>query len=126
MKSKWSKSWKSSKQPRKQRKYILNAPLHIVRKLMSVRLTKDLKQKYSKRNIPVRKGDTVKIMVGQYKGKIGKVDNVDLKHKRVYVEGIFRTKKDGNKIPLASQPSNLMIMDLNLDDKLRRKALERK
>ncbi len=123
---KWSKSWKSSKQARKQRKYRYNAPLHIIRKLMSVRLAKDLKQKYKKRNIPVRKEDKVKIVVGQFKGKIGKVNRVDLKHKKVFVDEIFLTKRDGNKVPFALQPSNLMIIELNLDDKLRREALEKK
>ncbi len=122
----WSRSWKGSKKPKKQRKYAYNAPLHIARKMMSVRLAKDLKQKYTKRNIPVRKGDKIKVMTGQFKGKLGKVESVDLRNKKVYVEGVFLTKRDGNKIPLALHPSNLMIIELNLDDKLRKKALERK
>ena len=126
MKKKWSRNWKSSKQPRKQRKYLFNAPLHIARKFMSVRLSKELKQKHSKRNFPVRKSDKVKINVGQFKGKIGKVDSVDIKHRRVYIEEIFITKKDGNKVRFSFHPSNLTILELNLEDKLRRKAIERK
>ena len=55
MKSQFSKSWKSSKQPRKQRKYIAKAPLHIKRKLMGVNLSKELRKKHGKRNIVVRK-----------------------------------------------------------------------
>ena len=126
MKIEWSKSWKGSRQPRKQRKYAYNAPLHIARKMMSVRLIKDLKQKYTKRNFPVRKSDKVKVMAGQFKGKIGKVEKVDVKNREVFVEGIFLTKRDGNKLPLGLHPSNLMIMELNLEDKLRKKALEKK
>lgn len=122
----WSRHWVRSKNPRKQRKYLYNAPLHIIRKLMSVRLSKELKEKYRKRNVPVRKGDRVKIMVGQFRGKLSKISSVNLRQKKVYVEDAFITKKDGNKIPVALHPSNLMLMELNLDDKLRKKALERK
>lgn len=126
MKNNWSRHWRKSKQPRKQRKYLYNSPLHIVRKLMSARLSKELKQKYGKRNFPIRSGDKVKIVVGQFKGKIGKVEEINLKRKKVYVEGVFFTKKDGNKIKYSIHSSNLIILDLNLDDKLRKKALERK
>ncbi len=126
MKQNWSRQWGKSKQPRKQRKYSYNAPLHIIRKFMSARLSKELKQKYGKRNFPVRKDDKVKIMVGQFKGKIGKIEEINLKRRRIYIEGVFFTKKDGNKIKHSIHPSNLLILDLNLDDKLRRKALERK
>jgi len=126
MKQNWSRQWGKSKQPRKQRKYSYNAPLHIIRKFMSARLSKELKQKYGKRNFPVRKDDKVKIMVGQFKGKIGKIEEINLKRRRIYIEGVFFTKKDGNKIKYSIHPSNLLILDLNLDDKLRRKALERK
>lgn len=122
----WSKHWIKSKSPRKQRKYVHNAPLHIVRKLMSVRLAKDLKTKYGKRNIPIRSGDKVKIISGQFKGKITKVNRVELNYKKVYLDEVFTVKKDGNKIPVAFHASKLMITELNLDDKLRKKALERK
>lgn len=122
----WSKKWVSSKSPRKQRKYVYNAPLHIAKKLISVRLNKDLKEKYGRRNVSVRKGDRVKIMVGQFKGKISKVSRVSLKHKRIYVDDAHTLKRDGGKLMYPLHPSNLMIMELELDDKLRRKSLEKK
>ena len=49
MKKDFSKSWKSSRQPRKQRKYVFNAPLHIRHKLVSANLSKELRKKYGKR-----------------------------------------------------------------------------
>jgi large subunit ribosomal protein L24 len=122
----WSSSWIRSKNPRKQRKYVYCAPLHILRKLISVRLNKDLKTKYGKRNIPVRKGDQIKIMTGDFKGKVGKVNKVSLRLQKVYVDGIFRLNKKGNKLTVGLHPSNLMILELNLEDKLRRKILDRK
>ncbi len=122
----WNKNWIRSKSPREQRKYVHLAPLHIARKLMSVRLTKVLKEKYGKRNIPVRTGDTVKIMSGDFKGKTTKVNKVSLVYKKVYVDDVFNLKKDGTKIPIALHPSKLMIMELVLEDKERKKVLDRK
>ena len=58
----WSKHWKSSKQPRKQRKYVYHAPLHIRHKLLSAHLPKELREKYNRRSFPVRKGDEIEIM----------------------------------------------------------------
>lgn len=126
MKKKFSKAWKSSKQPRKQRKYRANAPLHIKRKFLSSHLSKPLIQEYKTRNIPIRKGDTVKIMRGQYKKKIGKVTKTDIKKIKVYVEGVETIKKDGTKLPYPISPSNLLIENLVLEDKKRLNILKRK
>jgi large subunit ribosomal protein L24 len=126
MKQKFSKSWKSSKQPRKQRKFLANAPIHIKRKTLSVNLSKELRKKHERRNIIVRKGDKVKIMRGKSKGKEGKIVSVRTKMNAVYVEGIQVKKRDGSKSNVRLQPSNLQITELNLDDKKRIKAKEEK
>ncbi len=126
MKAKFSLSWKSSKQPRKKRKYAYNAPLHIKHKLLASHLSKELRKKYKKRALPVRKGDKVKVSTGQFSGKEGKISKVMLKKTRVYVEGIEMIKKDGTKVFYPLHPSNLIITDINLDDKRRREVLERK
>ncbi len=125
MKQKFSKKWKSSKKPSKQRKYRFNAPLHIKQRFMRSLLSKELRSKYNKRNARVRKGDKVKIMRGQFRKHEGKVEKVDLKKSKVYVEGIGATKKDGTKTKYPINPSNIMIIELNIDDKMRKKALER-
>ncbi len=126
MKRKFTKSWKSSKQPRKQRKYQRNAPLNIKHRFLSVLLSDQLREKYQKRNIPVKKGDTVKILRGQFKKKSGKVAKVFLKKTRVHVEGMDLVKKDGSKVPYSIHPSNLMITELTLDDKKRQKVFTKK
>ncbi len=123
---KWSIKWKSSKKPRKQRLYRLNAPLHIKYKFLATHLSKDLKKKYGKRNISVRKGDKVKIMKGQFKKHVGKVMKINLKKSKVYVEGAELIKKSGGKAFYPIHASNLEILELNLDDKKRRKVFERK
>ena len=123
---KFSSTWKSSRKPRKQRKYRLNAPLHIKQKFMQSHLSKDLRKKYEKRSVGARKGDKVKIMHGKFKKHEGKLEGIDMKKTRVFVNGIELTKRDGTKKSLALHPSNLMITELNLEDKMRQKALERK
>lgn len=125
MKRHFSTHWIGSRQPRKQRKFLANAPLHIRHKLVSAHLSKELRKKYEKRNFPVRKGDSVKVMRGEFKKKTGKVSNVNLKKLKVLVDGIYKSKKDGTKIKIYFYPSNLLITELNLDDKKRIKAIER-
>ena len=123
MKKKFSTKWKSSKQPRKQRKYRANAPLHIKKKFVSVNLSRELRKKHNKRNIPVVKGDVVKIMKGKFKKKQGKITGVKLKKSKVSIEGIQVKKMDGSKVNVMLQPSNLQIIELNLEDSKRMKKL---
>jgi len=125
MKKKFSKSWKSSKQPRKQRKYRANAPLHIRHKLMAAHLSEELRKKHKKRSFPIRKGDKVKVLRGQFKGTIGEIEEVNLKKYKVYIKGAEIDKGEGRKVRYPISPSNLVILTLNLDDKKRKAALER-
>jgi len=115
-----------TRQPKKQRKFIYNAPLHVRSKLMSAILSEDLRSKYGVRNLPVHKGDKVKVMRGDFKGKEGKVMEVDLKRYRIHVEGVTHKKTDGTEVYYPLHPSNVMIVDLNLDDERREKIIERR
>ena len=124
MKQKFSTKWKSSKQPRKQRKYLANAPLHLKKKFISVNLSKELRKKHGKRNVPVRKGDIIKIVRGKFKKKQGKVTEVKSKISKIIVEGIQIKKMDGSKANVKLQPSNLQIIELNLEDRKRMKKLK--
>jgi large subunit ribosomal protein L24 len=113
MKKKFSTAWEGSSQPRKQRKFRANAPLHLRKKFVSVNLSKSLREKLGKRNLQVKKGDIVKIMKGKYKGKQGKILEVNLKLSKVFVEGMQATKQDGSKVNVKLQPSNLQIIELS-------------
>ena len=126
VKNSFATTWKSSTQPRKQRKYVYNAPLHIKQKMVSSHLSPELRTKYGFRNVPVRKGDKVRVMKGQHVKKEAKIDSVDLKRGRVYLTGVEVVKKDGTKLPIKFIPSNLMIIELNLVDKKRKQKLEQK
>ncbi len=123
MKQVWSTSWKSSKNPRKQRKYRYNAPMHIRDKFMSAELSKELRKKYGRRSIQIKKGDKAKVTVGEYKGKEAVVARTSVKNTKVYLEGMDLTKVSGAKVGVSFDPSNLMITELNLKDKKREQKL---
>lgn len=115
-----------SKQPRKQRKFRFNAPLHLRHKLMAVTLSEELREKYETRSLPVKKGDTVLVMRGDFKEQEGKVEKVDYKHYRIFVEGVSLQKPDGNQIYHPVHPSNVQLVELELEDEERNEAIERK
>ncbi len=117
------KKVKISSKPRKQRKRHFNAPLHIRQKKMSAMLSPELRKKYGKRNIPVRKGDKVKVMRGDFAGIEGEVVRVNLKKYKVYVDKVKRRKTNGEEVLVGIHPSNLMIIDLNLEDARRKEKL---
>lgn len=126
MKSTFSTHWLSSKQPRKQRKFLANAPLHTKHKFLNAALSKELRKKHGKRSFPLRKGDEVLVMRGAFKKKKAKVVFVNLKRTKISLENIQRAKKDGTKVNVWFHPSALQIQTLNLDDKKRMSALEKK
>jgi large subunit ribosomal protein L24 len=115
------KSIKSSKQ----RKEYFNAPLHKKRKWISSHLEENLLLKYDQRGISLVKGDTVKVMRGNFKGHEGKITRINQRRRQVEVEGLVMTKADGKKIAKPIHASNLLIIKLNLTDQWRRKKLER-
>lgn len=112
-----------SSQPRRQRKFLYTAPLHLRRKMLSAHLSKELRQQYKKRSLSVRKGDEVQIMRGEHVGKTGKISRVDLKKYKVYIEGVTIKRTDGTERQIPIHPSNLKIINLNLEDERRAKKL---
>ena len=123
MKKEWSAEWKSSKQPRKQRKYRYNAPLHVRRKFMNVHLSKELREKLGRRSLEIRKGDKVQVMRGKFRGVVGIVERVSLKELKVYVDRIRRKKSDGKEVMIPLDPSNLMMVEM-AEDSRRLKVVE--
>ena len=112
---KWNTSYSGSEKPSKQRKYVLNAPLHLRNTFLGSHLSKDLRQKLKMRSIRARKGDKVKVLRGQHKGKTGTVDRIDTKRMKVFITGIDFTKKDGSKALYPVHPSKIMIQELQSD-----------
>ena len=125
MKTRFSKTWNSSTQPRKQRKFRYNAPLHIKGKFLSINLSKELRTKHNKRSLRARVGDKVKILRGQFKGRDGPIDEIDTKNTKVYITKIEVTKREGAKVRAPINPTNLQIIELKLDDKKRKAKLNK-
>jgi len=122
-----SRFWKTkSKKPKKQRKAVFKAPLHKKRKMLAAPLSPELRGKYERRSFPVRVGDTVLVVRGDFAGYEGKVLKVDVKNLRIQVEGVTRRKVDGTLIYVPIHPSKVMITKLDLSDNLRKQAIERK
>jgi len=115
-----------SKKPSKQRERLLQAPSHRRGKILSVHLSSELKSSYNSRALPVRKGDTVRVLRGDRSGFEGKIARVDWKKYRIFIEGINREKSDGTTIPVPIHPSKVEIIRLTLDDKWRKEILKRK
>jgi len=112
--------------PTKQRKRLYQAPLNERYKKFSAPLSSKLKESHGPNSVPVRKGDTVMIMRGDRKGSEGKVTQISRKKYSIFVEGATREKVDGTATLVPIHPSKVMITRLNLDDKWRKKILERK
>ncbi|MEM3361857.1 MAG: 50S ribosomal protein L24 [Candidatus Anstonellaceae archaeon] len=100
-----------SKQPRKQRKAFFNAPLHIRKKFLKVRLAKELAQKVGKRSLTIKKGDKVKIIKGKFKGKTGSVIEVDYKKLRLFVEGITIKNSRGVEKLFPLRPAAVRLIE---------------
>jgi large subunit ribosomal protein L24 len=112
--------------PSKQRKMLFKAPDHIRHRLFAAHLSPELRATHIVKSLPVRSGDTVRVMRGDRKGFEGKITRINLKKYRIYVEGLTREKVDGTTIFVPVHPSKVMVTRLNLDDKWRKKILERK
>ncbi|MCD6089794.1 50S ribosomal protein L24 [Candidatus Bathyarchaeota archaeon] len=115
-----------TKKPSKQRKLLYNAPYHIRGKIMAAPLSEELRKEYGCRSLPIRSGDTVRILRGDYKDYEGRVTRVDRKKYKVYVDGVTKEKADGTTVPVPIHHSKVEIIKLNMDDKWRKRILERK
>jgi large subunit ribosomal protein L24 len=115
---------KRVKDPRQQRKRLYNAPAHLRHKLMAAPLAPELVSSKGAKALPVRKGDTVRVVRGDHIGFEGKVNRVDLKRYRIFLEGLTREKVDGTNIFLSVHPSKVIIKNLKLDDKWRKAIVE--
>jgi large subunit ribosomal protein L24 len=93
---------------------------------MSAPLSPELISSKGAKTLPVRKGDTVRVMRGDHAGFEGKINRVDLKRYRIFLEGLTREKVDGTNIFVSVHPSKVMIKNLKLDDRWRKAIVERK
>ena len=110
-------------QPRKQRRASFNASTFNRHRQMSISLSRDLRGRYKRRALPVRKGDTVRIVSGSFKGREERVSKVDLRTLRVTLDNVTIKKVDQKLKPLPIVANHLILTRLNLADPWRRKIL---
>ena len=109
----------ASSKPSKQRKMFFNAPQHRRRRMLAARLSDDLTKNHKVRRLPVRAGDSVRVMRGDFAGLEGKVQRVDYTNGRIFVEGMAREKAAGVSSQLPVHVTKVRITNLNLSDKWR-------
>lgn len=115
---------KVSSSRRKSRKAHFGAASTARRSIMSAPLSKELREKYNVRSIPVRKGDEVTIVRGTNKGREGKVTSVYRLKYVIHIERVTRERANGQSVPIGIHPSKVVITKLKLD-KDRENILER-
>ncbi len=89
-------------------------------------LSDDLKKHYNKRSTSVVKGDTVKIVRGEYKGVEGKVEKINTEKGKLSIEGVQREKIKGGNVKVLIHASNVIISSLNMDDNYRKNKMDNK
>ena len=99
---------KSSK-PRKQRKEIHKGNFHRMKREMRAHLSKALRDKYKKRSFTLKVDDTVKITRGKFNGKEGRVEKTNLQRRKIFIEGVQKSKADGTFAKIGIPPSNVTI-----------------
>ena len=121
------KNQKLTKKPSKQRKRTYTAPLHQRRKKLNAPLSLALAEKEGVKKMVVRKGDTVRILKGSFRGIEGEVANVDYKKMMFTIEGVTFEKADGSSQNFPVRASNCEIIALkNMKDKRRKAIVDRK
>lgn len=101
------------------------APKQLAERKLRSPLTRALREKYGRRNLRVIAGDTIKVVRGEYSGIEGKIEKVNMKRGSLAVEGIQREKVRGGNVKVEINSTNVIITDLDLDDKYRQALIDR-
>ena len=87
-------------------------------------LSSELRKKFGKRSARINKGDTVKILRGEFYGTAGKVTKILTRKNSITIDGVKREKVKGEKIDVPIHATNVIITALNDDDKWRMNKLQ--
>ena len=87
-------------------------------------LSSELRKKFGKRSARIVKGDTVKILRGEFYGTAGKVTKILTQKNSINVDGVKREKTKGEKVDVPIHATNVIIKGLNDDDKWRMNKLQ--
>jgi large subunit ribosomal protein L24 len=109
--------------PRRQRKALYTADSFERRRRMTVLLSRELRTRFHKRSVPVRKGDTVRVLAGSFRGREERVAKIDRRAYAVTLDNVTLKTADEKLKPLGLRPGRLVITRLNLSDPWRRRSL---
>ena len=112
--------------PRRQRRALYRAPTSERRRRMTVPLSRELRRRFRRRNVPVRKGDTVRVLSGSFAGREERVARISRRDYSVTLDNVTLKTAEEKLKPLALRTSHLVITRLNLADPWRRRALRLK
>lgn len=87
-----------------------SAAMHRRQKAVVAALSDKLREERKKRSLPVKKGDTVEVMRGDFREHKGKIIEVNLKSGRISIEGVTMQKADGSERFYPVHPSNVRII----------------
>jgi large subunit ribosomal protein L24 len=87
-------------------------------------LSKELRDRYKRRSVRPREGDSVRILRGEFKNVEGKITKVSPKEGTISVEGVTKEKQKGGTSQLPIHMSNVVLTSLSLEDKVRKAKLE--
>jgi large subunit ribosomal protein L24 len=109
--------------PRRQRKALYTADTFERRIRMGVPLSRDLRSRFHRRSLPVRKGDTVRVLSGSFAGREERVARVDRRGYSVTLDNVTLKAADEKMKPLSLGVGHLVITRLNLSDPWRRRSM---
>jgi len=110
--------------PRRQRKALYTATPRERRVRMTVPLSRELRARFHRRSLPLRKGDTVRVLSGSFEGREERVARVDRRGYRVTLDNVTLKTADEKMKPLGLGVGHLVITRLNLSDPWRRRAMK--
>ncbi len=113
----------SSRSPRRQRRALYLAPTSERRRRMTVPLSRELRRRFQRRRVPIRKGDTVRVLSGSFAGREERVAKVSRRSLSVTLDNVTLKTAEEKLKPLPLRPSHLVITRLNLADPWRRRSL---
>jgi large subunit ribosomal protein L24 len=113
----------SPRSPRRQRKLRYSADSFERRRRMNVLLSRELRGRFHRRSVPVRKGDTVRVLAGSFVGREERVARVDRRGYSVTLDNVTLKTADEKLKPLQLRTAHLVITRLNLSDPWRRRSL---
>jgi large subunit ribosomal protein L24 len=114
----------SPQSPRRQRKAVYEADIFERRLRMTVPLSRELRARFHRRSVPLRKGDTVRVMKGSFVGREERVQKVDRRSYTVTLDNVTLKSGEEKLKPLPIRTAHLLLVRLNLADEWRREALK--